>query len=109
VRTNGTDLRQLTPDSLQAGAGEWTDHGNMITFSDNFCGSACDLSRIYTMKADGTKIKLIEDNGGNSQSPYWSPDGKQITFSGTDPTITTETATRSHLRDMQPTCARNVF
>jgi len=85
IRTNGKDLRQLTPDSLNAGLGDWTEHGDMVTFVDNFCD--CPASHVYTMKADGTKIKKIENTDTNNLFPHWSPDGKQITFSGTTPTF----------------------
>jgi Tol biopolymer transport system component len=81
VKLDGSHLRQLTPNNLQAGPAAWTSRGHLITFENNYC-SGCDFAHIYTMRDDGTRIRQIENvEGNNNLFPQWSPDGRKVTFS----------------------------
>jgi Tol biopolymer transport system component len=82
VKTDGSRLRQLIPDSLAlnpAGA-SYSDRGEgRIAFYSNNC-NACGPSQIYTMNADGTHIVRVENDTGYGLSPTWSPDGMKLAF-----------------------------
>jgi Tol biopolymer transport system component len=84
INTNGTNARQLTPDSLQAGAGDWSPGGDRIAFANNDCGT-CPASDIYVMNAAGQNVRPLTSNFANNLDPKWSPDGTQITFEHNDP------------------------
>src|SRR5262249_16893186 len=85
---DGTDLTQLTPDSLQAGGGVWSPNGHEIAFANNDCAVTCAYGDIYTMDVDGAHLQQLTSNFGNNLDPKWSPDGKQLTFSHEDEPIT---------------------
>ncbi len=83
IKSDGTNARQLTPDSLQAGAGDWSPGGDRIVFANNDCDT-CGASDIYVMNAGGQNIRPLTSNFGNNLDPKWSPDGTMITFTHSD-------------------------
>ena len=62
----------------------WSPDGSRIAFSsshedpDPFGGE--EIHDVYTMKADGSDIRLITDSRGYSGKPSWSPDGRWLVF-----------------------------
>jgi TolB protein len=44
-------------------------------------GQATRGGDLYTMRADGSRLKRLTDNGTFERSPSWSPGGKRIAFS----------------------------
>jgi Tol biopolymer transport system component len=79
MNTDGTNVQQLTVDSMQAGDSNWSPDGAKITFVDNFC--ICPFnSDVFTMNADGSGVTQLTSNFGNDLEPMYSPDGTEITF-----------------------------
>jgi Tol biopolymer transport system component len=94
VRTNGTDLRRLTPWGMNASAPDWSPNGQKIAFD------TCDSARpgckggIALMNADGAGMERIVNSPPVSNfghdfanirfdyrgNPAWSPDGTKIMY-----------------------------
>jgi Tol biopolymer transport system component len=71
----------------------WSPDGDKIAFrrttrvlpDDNASSSAAPAtgpSSLYTMKPDGTGLRKLSKEMLHAQSPLWSPNGKEIAFSG---------------------------
>jgi Tol biopolymer transport system component len=86
MHSDGSHVRQLTPDSQQDGNADWSPSGDKIVFSNNACTS-CPNSDLFVMNPAGHNIRQLTANFGNNAYPKWSPDGSQITFSHEDPPI----------------------
>ena len=94
INVDGTGLRNLTNNaaSLDTHA-RWSPDGKRIVFISNraqleefgpvhpdhpyWPGGGLD---IYVMDADGSDITRLTDHPENDIVPYWSPDGKWISF-----------------------------
>ena len=79
VNVDGSDLRQLTPWSLNAGDRlDWSPDGNLILFR---APAKNDRGNLYTIKPDGSGLKQLTHYPGNVVvTGSFSPDGKWITF-----------------------------
>ncbi len=92
VRTDGTDLRQITPWGIHATDADWSPDGKRLVFAaqPTHIGNIGD---VMIADADGGHLKdLTQDHGltgiGNikavqyaeSFNPAWSPDGSKIIF-----------------------------
>jgi len=99
VKSNGTDLRQITPPGtlIQSGNdGDWSPQGNNIVFSRHV--TADTRGSLWVIHADGSGLREIhvqglscggsvfEPNGFGCHEPRWSPDGKKLIFAGNSPT-----------------------
>jgi len=69
----------LEPDSLEAGAGDWSPGGDRIVFASNDCNT-CGASDINVMNAGGQNVRPLTGNLGTNLDPKWSSDGTRITF-----------------------------
>lgn len=74
MRTNGSNLRNLTPNGGWVGSGQpgWSPDGRRIVFGRP--------SGIWVMAASGRlQVRLTSNKAGDS-GPDWSPDGRKIAF-----------------------------
>jgi Tol biopolymer transport system component len=76
MKTDGTDLRRLTTDSLYEWAPSWTPNGSQIIYTR---GAGND-GELWTMDPDGTHQQMLI-SGGNNEWARYSPNGKQLVFS----------------------------
>jgi Tol biopolymer transport system component len=90
IKTNGTDLRRITPPGtlIQPGnTGDWSPQGNQIVFSRHV--SAEVRGSIWVVNSDGSGLHEINvqglacgSPGFGCHAPHWSPDGTKIIFAG---------------------------
>ena len=59
-------------------------------------------SGLYVMKPDGTGLKKLSREMPYAQSPRWSPEGKEIAFSGTGEKNYAVNADGTELRELLP-------
>ena len=78
VRSDGTDLDQITPDSLDAWGPSWSSL-NVIAFAD---GASSATNDIFTMRPDGSHLRQLTHAplGVTIALPGFSPNGANITF-----------------------------
>jgi len=76
MKTDGSQLKQLTSGKNWEGAPAWSADGNFIYFYK----IAVDIPQIYKMNADGTRLTRISPNKIAALSPAIKPDGR-IAFS----------------------------
>ncbi|WP_270037445.1 TolB family protein [Solirubrobacter ginsenosidimutans] len=82
VRTNGTQLTQLTGPELNASAPDWHPTGLAIAFDTHDDGLAPNAGHIMVMLADGSHQKVIVRGAQDSyyQNPSFSPDGTRVSY-----------------------------
>ncbi len=78
-----TKKKTLLISSMRANHPKFSPDGKKIAF----VAHENSISQIYTMNADGSNIKQITYNEGDTQiiTPAWSPDGKSIAYAQSDP------------------------
>ena len=82
IRPDGTGETQIThfADSSADGA-NWSADGNKIVFTRHWNpGGHNERFEIYTMKADGSRMKALPRAGKFTLGPNWTPDGRRIVF-----------------------------
>jgi Tol biopolymer transport system component len=72
IRTDGTNLHQLTDDIYRDRGPRWSPDGQWIVFFSNRSGR----SEVWTMRLDGSELRQLTDAGFTF--PFWSPDGMRI-------------------------------
>ncbi|MBC7815011.1 MAG: PD40 domain-containing protein [Burkholderiales bacterium] len=73
----GRELRQnLTQERSMDGAPLWSPDGERIAFTSTRDGSYA----IYTMKHNGSDVRILTTNDGVNVPLYWTQDGQQIGF-----------------------------
>lgn len=89
MRANGTRVRRLTRASSLDNNPAWSPDGKQIVFARGRKGKGVwppEPSDIYTMKANGTKVRRLTRTPEHDDLPVWFPNGKRIfytTVSGT--------------------------
>ena len=59
---------------------KWSPDGTKIVFHSLFEDIKHERGAIYVMQADGTQVKKLTDDSNYNFNPFFSPDGKQISF-----------------------------
>jgi Tol biopolymer transport system component len=79
VRTDGSDLQQLTQGDGYEQFATWSPDGSHVLFtrSDQYQAYAQD---VYVMDADGSNEQRLTSWSGFDSFPVWSPDGSWIAF-----------------------------
>ena len=77
MHPDGTHVKKLTDDSLNAARADWSPDGDTLAFVNNLC-AICDLSDVFTMRPNGKGISQITHDAGNYHYPSWSPDGRSL-------------------------------
>ena len=79
MRSDGTQIVQMTADALNAGAPGWSPDGAQLFFSDNFCATCAAESDLFVMDVDGSNLRQLTDTEPeNEGGGGWSPDGTHI-------------------------------
>lgn len=67
--------KRLTPDVAGRDADPaWSPHGSSIAFRRTVNGNA----NVLTMRADGTRVRVIASTPATDRKPIWNPDGKSV-------------------------------
>lgn len=87
MAVDGTDIRRVTPDSMNVADPHWSPDGKRVVFQSPPDPSEHFAQDIYTILVDGTGLMQLTKNLSASPSglegafhPSWSPDGRQIVF-----------------------------
>ena len=81
IKTDGTDLKQLTPYKLDAASPDWSPDGARIAFNSYWDPHPGKSANVYTVKPDGTGMTAIthyRDGKTHSFRPSWAPDGTKM-------------------------------
>jgi hypothetical protein len=76
VRTDGSDLRNLTNDLANDSSPTWSPDNSRILFTSNRSGR----SQLYTIPATGGDATLLVETPFDTLYAAWSPDGATIAF-----------------------------
>ena len=79
-RVDGRERLRLTPPSLRVYLPRWSPDGTQVAFRAE---SASLPVKIYTVSADGSKLRQLLSDGRNEADPTWSADGKKLAFGRT--------------------------
>lgn len=75
VDMNGENLRQVNEMSGLRGRTDWSSQEEIVTYA----GTPWHRE-LYILNEDGSDLRQITPEGGNSQGPSFSPDGNWVTF-----------------------------
>lgn len=81
VKTDGSDLQNLTNDPSLDGNPVWSPDGKELVFSSNRDGDVNRL-QLFRMDSNGANQRRITKKHGYEMTPAWSPEGTKIAFAG---------------------------
>lgn len=104
IAANGTDLRRVTPFSLQGGFPDYSPDGSTIVFTGGTFGPH---SQLFTVASGGGHLKVLTDpaSGRHDYRGRFSPQGNKIVFVSDRRgccDLWTMNATGGHLVDITP-------
>ncbi len=79
IKTDGTDLKNLTHDDARDGGPAWSPDGSKILFSSDRDGRS-EAVHLFSMNTDGSDVARFTTRWGYEMTPAWSPDGKTIAY-----------------------------
>ncbi|MBI3667112.1 MAG: PD40 domain-containing protein [Acidobacteria bacterium] len=78
IKTDGTEMRQLTNDVYRDRFPRWSPDGKRVAFMSNRSGRY----QVWLINADGSGLEQITyESHGDSLYPVWSPDGTRLAYS----------------------------
>jgi Tol biopolymer transport system component len=75
---DGSDVRKLTPDSLNAGISRYSPDGSQIAFADERCFTCTVQSDVWVINADGSGLRRVTNTPENETTESWSRDGTRV-------------------------------
>ena len=82
IKTDGTELRQLTSGEATDRYPRWSPDGNRIAFFSNRTGRY----DVWTIGPDGSGLEQVTHTAAGATQALWSPDGKQLAYRYSDGT-----------------------
>jgi Tol biopolymer transport system component len=80
MNADGSGVKRITKESTLDRMPSWSPDGTRIAFmKDSRSVQEPDTGDIYTIRADGTDLRQLSDDGLD-EDPAWSPDGQTVAF-----------------------------
>jgi Tol biopolymer transport system component/DNA-binding winged helix-turn-helix (wHTH) protein len=92
ARANGSEMLQLTPDSMQVFLAHWSPDGNHLAVMAREPGKAW---QIYSVPSGGGSAQRLLEENRNAADPSWSADGMSIAFGRVPDLMGKETGLRA--------------
>ena len=81
MRPNGSKVRQLTFNTLATDEHpNWSPDGRWIAFNRDLDENGEENFDLYTVPADGGRVRRLTADPDGEAMPAWSPDGREIAF-----------------------------
>ena len=88
MRSDGTDRRRLTNNTIYDAAPAWSPDGRRILVTserDSIPGHPGRKADLFVMNADGSVVQPLTEGNYYSRNGHWSPDGTRVVFERFDP------------------------
>ena len=96
LRPGGSGLRLL---ARRASNPTWSPHGTRLVVVRPFRT----LTRLWVVRADGTGLRrMVTPGADNPQQPCWSPDGRQIAYTGFEGNLVAQRLRDRRIRQVAP-------